>query len=102
MHAVYPPTGQEYAIKIIDKGHLQRNDKLHTAFAEKNALVKLGSGHPGIVRLHRAFRDEWSLCMSSVLFLNLESWPNNMHTCVFTPFIVICQTLSWIWQRMAH
>lgn len=32
-----------------------------TALTEKNALLRLGSGHPGLVRLHFAFQDEWSL-----------------------------------------
>ncbi|EIN11732.1 kinase-like protein [Punctularia strigosozonata HHB-11173 SS5] len=54
-------TGQEYAIKVLDKAHLKRNNKLQTALAEKDSLVRLGSGHPGIVRLHYAFHDEWSL-----------------------------------------
>ena len=57
-------TGQEYAIKILDKGHLRRYGKLETALAEKNTLVRLGSGHPGIVRLHSTFQDDWSLCES--------------------------------------
>ncbi|KAL5507123.1 PKH1 [Sanghuangporus vaninii] len=61
VHAIYPPTEQEYAIKILDKGHLKRVNKTQTAIAEKNTLVRLGSGHPGIVRLHWAFHDEWSL-----------------------------------------
>ena len=55
-------TGQEYAIKILDKSHLKRYNKMETALAEKNTLVRLGSGHPGIVRLHSTFQDEWSLC----------------------------------------
>ena len=55
-------TGQEYAIKRIDKAHLKRHQKEQTALAEKNTLVRLGSGHPGIVRLHWTFQDEWSLC----------------------------------------
>jgi serine/threonine protein kinase len=62
MHGTHRATRQEYAIKVLDKGHLKRNNKLHTALAEKNTLVRLGSGHPGIVRLHWAFQDDWSLC----------------------------------------
>ena len=50
---------------MLDKGHLKRNNKLHTALAEKSTLVRLGSGHPGIVRLHWAFQDDWSLCEST-------------------------------------
>ncbi|KAH8996399.1 kinase-like protein [Lactarius hatsudake] len=61
IHGTHRATRQEYAIKVLDKGHLKRNNKLHTALAEKNTLVRLGSGHPGIVRLHWAFQDDWSL-----------------------------------------
>ncbi|TFK54040.1 kinase-like protein [Heliocybe sulcata] len=61
MRAVHRATGQEYAIKVLDKNHLKRNNKMPTAMAEKNALVRLGSGHPGVVRLNWAFHDDWSL-----------------------------------------
>ncbi|KAI5123864.1 hypothetical protein M0805_005681 [Coniferiporia weirii] len=61
MHAIYVATEQEYAIKILDKGHLSRVQKMQTALAEKNTLIRLGSGHPGIVRLHWTFQDEWCL-----------------------------------------
>lgn len=67
VHAIYPATEQEYAIKILDKGHLKRVNKTQTAIAEKNTLVRLGSGHPGIVRLHWAFHDEWSLCTYTLM-----------------------------------
>jgi serine/threonine protein kinase len=71
MHGTHRATRQEYAIKVLDKGHLKRNNKLNTALAEKNTLVRLGSGHPGIVRLHWAFQDDWSLCESLSLFCYL-------------------------------
>ncbi|KAI0697260.1 kinase-like domain-containing protein [Cytidiella melzeri] len=61
MLARHRNTGKEYAIKVLDKGHLKRNNKLATALAEKNTLVRLGAGHPGIVHLHWTFQDEWSL-----------------------------------------
>ncbi|KAH7926505.1 kinase-like protein [Leucogyrophana mollusca] len=61
MRATYLRTGQEYAIKILDKNHLIRKEKMLVALAEKNALVKLGAGHPGIVHLHWTFQDDWSL-----------------------------------------
>ena len=64
MLARHRATGKEYAIKVLDKGHLKRNNKLPTALAEKNTLVRLGVGHPGIVHLHSTFQDEWSLCES--------------------------------------
>lgn len=60
-------TGRKYAVKVLDKSHLMRNNKLQTALVEKNALVKLGSGHPGVVRLYYTFHDEWSLCESGIL-----------------------------------
>ncbi|EIW62607.1 kinase-like protein [Trametes versicolor FP-101664 SS1] len=60
-HGRLRSTGQEFAIKRIDKAHLKRHQKEATALAEKNTLVRLGSGHPGIVRLHWTFQDEWSL-----------------------------------------
>lgn len=70
MLAKHKTTQQEYAIKILDKGHLKRFEKLPTALAEKNTLVRLGAGHPGIVRLHWAFQDEWSLCKCLNNFLS--------------------------------
>ncbi|KAF9451291.1 kinase-like protein [Macrolepiota fuliginosa MF-IS2] len=38
-----------------------QNNKMHTAIAERNALAALGGGHPGIVRLHSTFQDDWRL-----------------------------------------
>ncbi|KIJ19096.1 hypothetical protein PAXINDRAFT_70522 [Paxillus involutus ATCC 200175] len=61
IRARYARTGQEYAIKILDKNHLIRKEKMLVALAEKNTLVKLGAGHPGIIHLHWTFQDEWSL-----------------------------------------
>ncbi|KAI0036871.1 kinase-like domain-containing protein [Vararia minispora EC-137] len=72
IHVTHRESGREYACKVLDKQHLKRHNKLQTALAEKNTLVRLssghssssalpGSGHPGIVRLHYAFQDEWSL-----------------------------------------
>nr|GAT57713.1 predicted protein [Mycena chlorophos] len=52
--------GKEYAVKVITKSHLIRANKVETAAAERKALIRL-NGHPGIVSLHHAFQDEWSL-----------------------------------------
>ncbi|PFH52010.1 hypothetical protein AMATHDRAFT_2499 [Amanita thiersii Skay4041] len=41
--------------------HLNRKNKMQTAFAERKALAALGAGHPGVVRLYYAFQDEWRL-----------------------------------------
>src|ERR1700744_6157215 len=53
-----------YAVKIVDKKLLMRENKVATAHAEKNALTKLGGpkSHPGIIKLQWTFQDEWSLC----------------------------------------
>ncbi|KAG9316178.1 kinase-like protein [Chiua virens] len=70
MRARHTRTGQEYAIKILDKNHLIRKEKMLVALAEKNTLVKLGAGHPGVIHLHWTFQDEWSL------FFVLDLAPN--------------------------
>lgn len=64
MRARHIRTGQDYAIKILDKSHLIRKDKMAVAMAEKLVLIKLGAGHPGIIHLHWTFQDDWSLCAS--------------------------------------
>lgn len=61
-HAIHKATQKEYAIKILEKSHLLRHNKVQTAVSEKNSLIRLGTGHPGIVRLHWAFQDESRLC----------------------------------------
>jgi 3-phosphoinositide dependent protein kinase-1 len=77
MHGIHRATGKEYAIKILDKGHLARHNKLPTAMIEKNTLLKIGAGHPGFVKLHWTFHDEYSLCgfilFSSVALVNFIS-----------------------------
>jgi 3-phosphoinositide dependent protein kinase-1 len=62
MRATYISTGKDLAIKVLDKGHLQRKRKMSVALVEKQALVRLATGHPGVIRLHYTFQDEWSLC----------------------------------------
>jgi 3-phosphoinositide dependent protein kinase-1 len=52
-----------YALKIIDKSHLTRFNKVKYAYVEKDSLARLSTaGHPGVVRLHWAFSDASSLC----------------------------------------
>ena len=54
---------QVYAIKMLDKRHLQKEKKVQYASSERACLTKLGAGsHPGIIRLHSAFQDTSSLC----------------------------------------
>lgn len=61
--ATHRRTGQVYALKIIDQSHLTRFNKVKYAYVEKDSLARLSTaGHPGVVRLHWAFRDTSSLC----------------------------------------
>lgn len=70
-HAVYRPSGREYAIKVVEKALLIRKKKEQVVLAEKSMLIRLGSGHPGVVRLHWTFHDDWSYC--ELLFLGFFS-----------------------------
>ena len=54
---------QVYAVKMLDKRHLQKEKKVQYANSERACLTKLGAGsHPGIIRLYSAFQDASSLC----------------------------------------
>ena len=55
-----------FAIKIVEKAHLKRENKVKQAHIEKNLLLKLGS-HPGIIKLHYTFQD--AQCLYFVLEL---------------------------------
>ncbi|GAQ81900.1 3-phosphoinositide-dependent protein kinase [Klebsormidium nitens] len=54
-------TGQEYALKVMDKGHIIRERKILQTKRERNILDRLG--HPGVVRLCFTFQDQQSLYM---------------------------------------
>ncbi|KAI0312516.1 kinase-like domain-containing protein [Amylostereum chailletii] len=51
-------TEMEYAIKAMDKVHLRRKKKVEVAYAERDALLRLGSSHPGIAACHEYFQDD--------------------------------------------
>jgi hypothetical protein len=110
MRARYIRTGQEYAIKILDKNHLIRKDKMLVALAEKNVLVKLGVGHPGIIHLHWTFQDEWSLCQYHVPLYMLcvcirsrsltgHTWQSVIHTATLA-LVIGCMDQAYI--RFSH
>ncbi|KAJ7928608.1 kinase-like protein [Mycena leptocephala] len=63
--------GKQYAIKVITKSHLIRAQKVETASAERDALIRL-RGHPGIVSLYHTFQDDWSLYFVIDLAVNGE------------------------------
>lgn len=53
-------TGQLYAIKIVDKLLIMKNDKCQAILEEKK--IHLSLTHQNIVKLHSTFQDEQSLC----------------------------------------
>mmetsp|Transcript_7844 Transcript_7844/g.15024 ORF Transcript_7844/g.15024 Transcript_7844/m.15024 type:complete len:422 (+) Transcript_7844:13343-14608(+) len=59
MRAELKSNGQEYAIKIVSKAKLKRENKTKYAHVEKNLLTRLR--HPGIIRLYFAFQDQMNL-----------------------------------------
>lgn len=60
-YVTHIPSGKNYAMKILEKSHLARHNKVSTANAEKDSLIRLGREHPGVVHLHWAFQDKWRL-----------------------------------------
>lgn len=70
MQVTYISTGKLFAAKVLDKGHLVRKQKMAVALVEKNALLRLAAGHPGIIKLHYTFQDDWSLCKSASCFMS--------------------------------
>lgn len=50
-----------YAVKVLLKKHIVREDKIKYVNIEKTALHRLGQQHPGIVQLYYTFQDELKL-----------------------------------------
>lgn len=50
-----------YAIKVLSKKHIVKEDKIKYVNIEKTTLHRLGQQHPGIVQLYYTFQDEQSL-----------------------------------------
>eukprot|EP00931_Biecheleriopsis_adriatica_P103287 TRINITY_DN78142_c0_g1_i1.p1 TRINITY_DN78142_c0_g1~~TRINITY_DN78142_c0_g1_i1.p1 ORF type:complete len:708 (+),score=98.94 TRINITY_DN78142_c0_g1_i1:38-2125(+) len=63
-------TGGEYAVKMIDKKMIQVQDRTNGVMTERRMLLSFD--HPGIVRLHFAFQDDWSLYFGLELVLGGE------------------------------
>lgn len=53
-------TLRDYAIKVLDKRHIIKENKVKYVHIEKNTLNRLGD-HDGIIRLYYTFQDERSL-----------------------------------------
>lgn len=52
---------QTYAVKVLSKKHIVRENKIKYVNIEKTALHRLGQQHPGIVQLYYTFQDELKL-----------------------------------------
>ncbi|KAI5956726.1 PKH3 [Candida jiufengensis] len=50
-----------YAIKVLSKKHIVKENKIKYVNIEKTTLHRLGQQHPGIVQLYYTFQDESSL-----------------------------------------
>jgi 3-phosphoinositide dependent protein kinase-1 len=53
-------TGMVYALKIMDKKFITKEEK--TAFVKLERIVLDQLDHPGVVRLYFTFQDTYSLC----------------------------------------
>lgn len=54
-------TNKTYAIKVLSKKHIVKEDKIKYVNIEKTTLHRLGQQHPGIVQLYYTFQDDNSL-----------------------------------------
>lgn len=54
-------TNKTFAIKVLSKKHIVKEDKIKYVNIEKTTLHRLGQQHPGIVQLYYTFQDESSL-----------------------------------------
>lgn len=60
MAATDRTTLREYAVKVLDKRHIIKENKVKYVNIEKDTLNRLGD-HPGIVKLYYTFQDERNL-----------------------------------------
>ncbi len=58
--AVSDASGQQFAIKMVDKILILKNDKAKDILDEKSIHLKLN--HPNIVKLLSTFQDDLTLC----------------------------------------
>jgi len=54
-------TGEKFALKMIDKAHIFKQNKAHQPTREKKILEALS--HANIITLYCTFQDSNSLCM---------------------------------------
>ena len=53
-------TKKQFALKVLEKNHIIRYDKIDSVFRERNIGEEL-SGHPNIVQFEATFQDELNL-----------------------------------------
>ena len=56
-----PFFGKEFAVKILDKRHIVKNDKIKYVNIERDVFVKTRK-HPFMCHMHFSFQDPYSLC----------------------------------------
>ena len=61
VHAKFKRTDQEYAVKIMEKAFITKEDKVQFVLMEKNILSKMS--HSNIVKLYYTFQDKKHLYM---------------------------------------
>ena len=61
VHAKFKRTSQEYAVKIMEKAFITKEDKVQFVLMEKNILSRIS--HPNIVKLYYTFQDKTHLYM---------------------------------------
>ena len=57
-----PHYGHKYAVKVMDKRQIMKNNKIKYVTIEKKVFLAT-STHPFICHLHFTFQDSYSLCM---------------------------------------
>ena len=66
---IHKETGKKYAIKIIDKFLIDKLQKTHEIFIERDMLIKI-LNHPNIIKFKYAFQNKKKLFFIEELFLN--------------------------------
>jgi len=88
-------TGTIYALKIMDKKFITKENK--TAYVKLERIVLDQLDHPGIVRLYFTFQDSFSLCKYSwvyfILTLAFAVAFSSMLSCQL--FLLLPCLLSW-------
>lgn len=77
-----------YAIKVLSKKHIVKEDKIKYVNIEKTTLHRLGQQHPGIVQLYYTFQDEL------LLFFVLDFAEYGELLSIIAKFGLLCESVS--------